>query len=155
VSVRPIRPLMPEDAGIARAFVRTRLTGTPYLARVEEQLESALQFEDPEYMALLATGEDGETLSALALFGTVAGARQCVKLHALVGDDALALTGLVESVEQLCESSNERLVVCELPDDAPWPACAAVLLANGYREEGRVPDYLRDGVALRLLVRRR
>jgi hypothetical protein len=146
---------MPEDADTARAFVRMQLAGTRYLARLEEQLESALQFEDPEYMALLATGGDDETLSALALFGTVAGARQCVKLHALVGGDAPALAGLMESIEQLCASSSERLVVCELPDDAPWSACAAALLASGYREEGRVPDYLRDGVALRLLVRRR
>jgi hypothetical protein len=144
---------MPEDADAARAFVRVQLASTRHLARAEEQLDSALEFEDPEYMALLALDDD-DALLALALFGTVAGARQCVKLHAIVGTDERAMTTLVAGIAQLCDRSGERLIVCELPDDAPWDRGAAVLLANGYREEGRVPDYLRDGVALRLLVRR-
>ena len=144
---------MPDDADAARAFVRLQLAGTRYRARLEEQLESALQFEDPEYMALLALDDD-ETLLALALFGTVAGARHCVKLHAIVGIEERAMTTLVAGIAHLCDHSGERLIVCELPDDVPWDRGAAVLLANGYREEGRVPDYLRDGVALRLLVRR-
>jgi hypothetical protein len=143
---------MPDDAAAARACVRSQLAGTRYLARVEELLASALQFEDPEYMALLAF--DDETVAALALFGTVAGARACVKLHALLGSDERGLTALARAIAQLCERSGERLIVCELPDDAPWSRCAAVLLATSYREEGRVPDYVRDGVALRLIVSR-
>jgi hypothetical protein len=133
--------------------VRLQLAGTRYLARAEEQLDAALQFEDPEYMALLALDDD-DAPRALALFGTVAGARQCAKLHALVGADEPALAVLAGSIAQLCDNSGERLIVCELADDAPWERCAAVLLANGYREEGRVPDYVRDGLPLRLLVRR-
>jgi hypothetical protein len=62
------------------------------------------------------------------------------------------MSALVAGIAQVCESSGERLAVCELPDDAPWRASAAALVAGGYREEGRVPDYVCDGLALRLLV---
>ena len=142
---------MPEDERLARALVRRALADTRYLDRVEEQLASALTFEDPEYMAILATEEHGDAPVALALFGTVAGARQCVKLHALLGDDA-AMHALAAAIVQVCEQSGERLALCELPDDAPWPATSAALLASGFHEEGRIADYVRDGLGLRLLV---
>jgi hypothetical protein len=147
-----LRPFMPDDEGAARALVQRQFAGTPYLPRLVEQLETALQFEDPEYMALLAVDEADDTLLALAMFGAVAGARQCVKVHAVLGLDEPAMSALVAGVAQLCEHSGERLAVCELPDDLAWTAGADLLLANGYREEGRVPDHVRDGVALRLLV---
>jgi hypothetical protein len=146
---------MPEDEGAARSLVRRQFGDTPYLSRLTEQLETALQFEDPEYMALLALDEADDTLLALALFGTVAGARQSVKVHAVIGSDEPAMAALLAGIAQVCEQSGERLAVCELPDDASWTASVGVLLASGYREEGRVPDYVRDGVALRLLVWRR
>jgi hypothetical protein len=152
VSAIALRPLLPEDEGAVRALVQRQFAGTRYHSRLVEQLETALQFEDPEYMALLAVDDADDTLLALALFGTVAGARQCVKVHAVIGDDEPATSALVAGIAQVCESSGERLAVCELPDDVPWTATAGVLLANGYREEGRVPDFVRDGVALRLLV---
>jgi hypothetical protein len=143
---------MPEDAGAARALVQRQFGGTRYLSRLAEQLETALQFEDPEYMGLLALDERDDTLLALAMLGTVAGASQCVKLHALIGFDEGAMSTLTAGIAQVCESSGERLALCELPDDAPWASTTGVLLANGFREEGRVPDYVRDGLALRLLV---
>jgi hypothetical protein len=152
VSALALRPLMPEDEGAARALVQRRFAGTRYLARLVEQLDSALQFEDPEYMALLAVDAVDDTLLALALFGTVAGARQCVKVHAVIGSDEPAMSVLVAGIAEVSRSSGERLAVCELPDEAVWTASAAALLANGYHEEGRVPDYVRDDVALRLLV---
>ena len=143
---------MPDDEGAARALVARQLAGTRYLHRSIEQLEAALQFEDPEYMALLAVDESDDSLLALAIFGAVAGARQCVKVHALLGADEPAMSALAVEVARVCERSGERLAVCELPDDQPWTASAGVLLAGGYREEGRLPDYVRDGIALRLLV---
>jgi predicted GNAT superfamily acetyltransferase len=60
----------------------------------------------------------------------------------------------VDAVHQASERSGERMIVCELPDDPPFTATAAALEASGYAEEGRVPDFVRDGVALRLLVQR-
>ena len=144
-----LRPLMPEDERAARTLVTGALAGSRYLARAVEQLDAALRFEDPEYLAVLA--ERGRDVVALALFGTVAGARQCSKLHLLVGD-ADALEVLAGGIAQLCAESGERLLVCELPDDARFSALSDALAACGFSEEGRVADYVADGVALRLLV---
>ena len=143
---------MPEDAGAARALVSAHFRDTRYEARLLEQLESTLQFEDPEYVALLAAPPDGARLHGLAMFGEVAGARAVIKLHALVGADAGVLAALLDALQSAAERSGERMIVCELPDDAPFERAALRLDAAGFVEEGRVRDFVRDGVALRLLV---
>jgi predicted GNAT superfamily acetyltransferase len=144
---------MPDDAASARAFVSDHFAGTRYRSRVLEILECALRFDDPEYMALLAHDGAGPQLVGLALFGAVAGARSVVKVHALVGHDAPAAAALVEAIRETSEHSGERMIVCEIPDDEPFTVAAAALVSSGFTEEGRVPDFVRDGVALRLLVR--
>lgn len=144
---------MPEDAGAARAFVSAQLAGTRYRARTLEQLDCALQFDDPEYVALLAEGDDDRVLAGLALFGTVAGARSVVKLHAILAPRHETAVALLDGVRAASEQSGERMIVCELPDDVPFAAAAEALQASGYVEEGRVPDFVTDGVAMRLLVR--
>ena len=148
-----LRALLPEDAGAVRALVSEQFAGTRYRARALELLDSALQFEDPEYMALLAFGEDAAHPVGLVLFGTVAGARALVKVHGVVAPDREPAMALLDAVRQASEHSGERMIVCELPDDAPFAVAAEALEASGYAEEGRVPDFVRDGVALRLLVR--
>jgi hypothetical protein len=147
-----LRALLPEDAAAARALLSERFAGTRYRARALELLESALQFDDPEFMALLAFGEDGSPLVGLVLFGTVAGARSVVKVHGVVSEQLEAAVALLEAVRRASEQSGERMIVCELPDDAPFAVAAEALAAAGYTEEGRVPDFVREGVALRLLV---
>ena len=141
---------MPEDAAAAHVLVHAMFGGTRYLARVREQLDAALQFEDPEYLGVLAE-RDGRVL-ALALFGAVAGARQCTKLHVLAGADPLSLEALADGVVGVCAEAGERLVVAESPDDVPYSRGIQVLMAGGFRDEGRIDDYVADGVALRLLV---
>jgi hypothetical protein len=145
-----LRPLMPEDEAAARALVEATFRGTRYVTRVREQLGAALQFEDPEYLAVLA--ERDHAVVALALFGAVSGARQCTKLHVLAGADPAALEALAEGIAGVCAEAGERLVVAELPDDLPYARAAEALTAAGFRDEGRVDDYVADGVALRLLV---
>jgi hypothetical protein len=147
-----LRALMPDDAGAARALLSGQLAGTRYHDRLVEQLDAALEFEDPEYLALLAFDDDESRLLGLVLFGTVAGARAVVKVHGVVALEPEAAVALLDAVRQASERSGERMIVCELPDDIPFAAAAAALEASGYAEEGRVPDFVRDGVALRLLV---
>jgi hypothetical protein len=144
---------MPEDADTTRAFVSAQFTNPRYRARALEVLESALRFEDPEYMALLAVDGEPERVVGINVFGTVAGAHAVVKLHGVITSDAAAARALVDAVHQASEHSGERMIVCELPDDAPFAVAVAALEANGFTEEGRVPDFVRDGVALRLFVR--
>lgn len=147
-----LRPLMPDDAAAARAFVSAQFTNERYRARALEVLASALEFEDPEYMALLAL-DDAEHIVGVALFGTVAGARSVVKLHGVIAPERAVAEALVDAVRRASEHSGERMIVTEVPDDAPFATTAAALEAGGFVEEGRVPDFVRDGVALRLMVR--
>jgi hypothetical protein len=147
-----VRPLMPEDADAACATVTAAFRGTPYLGRMQEILEGALQFDDPEYLCLLAAPPDDGVPSGVALFGTVLGARLATKIHAVVASDPRVQLALLDTVRETCVRSGERLVVCELPHDSPFDVTAVALIASGFREEGRIADFVRDGVALRLLV---
>jgi hypothetical protein len=148
-----LRALMPEDADAARAFVSGQFTNPRYRARALEVLESALRFEDSEFMALLAVDGEPERLAGITVFGTVAGARSVVKLHGVITSELAPARALVEAVRRASEHSGERMIVCELPDDVPFATAIAALEADGFVEEGRVPDFVREGVALRLLVR--
>jgi hypothetical protein len=147
-----VRPLMPADAEPARALLGNIFRGTAYLERMNEVLESALQFEDPEYLCLLAAPHEDDAPDGLVLFGTILGARLATKVHAVVSRDPLVQLALVDAVRETCRHSGERLVICELPNDPPFDVSAIALAARGFREEGRVDDLVRDGVALRLLV---
>jgi hypothetical protein len=143
---------MPEDAHAARATVVDQFRGTPYLARMLEVLDSALRFEDPEFLCLLSATSQPGAVNGLVLFGTVLGARLATKVHAVVAPDPRVQLALLDAVRETCVSSRERLVVCELPRDTPFDVAAVALAASGYHEEGRIDDFVRDGVALRLLV---
>jgi hypothetical protein len=147
-----VRPLMPEDARAARDTVVDHFRGTPYLTRMLEVLDDSLRFEDPEFLCLLATHGESDPPIGLVLFGTVLGARLVSKVHAVVAADPRVQLALLEVVRDTCVRSGERLVVCELPHDAPFDVTGVALLASGFREEGRIHDFVRDGVALRLLV---
>lgn len=148
-----LRALMPADERAARALLGSHFSGTRYRERMVELLESALRFDDPEYLAVLAFSESDGELVGLTMFGTVAGARAVVKIHAVVAREHAVAFALLEAVRDASERSGERMIVCEVPDDAPFSIVADSLTTAGYSEEGRVPDFIRDGIALRLLVR--
>ena len=147
-----MRPLMPEDADAVSAAVTAAFRGTPYLGRMKEILESALRFDDPEYLCLLAAAPDDGAPSGVVLFGTVLGARLATKVHAVVASDPRVQLALLDAVRETCVRSGERLVVCELPHESLFDVTAVALIASGFHEEGRIADFVRDGVALRLLV---
>jgi hypothetical protein len=84
----------------------------------------------------------------LVLFGSIAGAAGVVKVHALAGDEASLLYALVLEVL----AAGARLVICEIPDDAPFAMTGRVCRELGFDAEGRVADYFRDGVALLVLT---
>jgi hypothetical protein len=152
VNALVVRPLMPQDARSAHEVLERAFRGTAYLARLREVLADALRFEDPEYLCLLAEPEGEETVVGLVLFGTILGARRATRVHAAVATDPRVQLALLDAVRETCVRSGERLVVCELPQDTPFDLTGIALVARGYREEGRIEDFVRDGVALRLFV---
>jgi hypothetical protein len=141
VSVRALRG---SDVPAARALISAQFAGTPYDARLLEQLELATTGNDRECQALVA----GDELRGLALFGSVAGASGVVKLHALAGDDRSALRSLATAVR----NSDARLIVCEIADDATYHVTAQIVRELGFEEAGRVADFFRDGVDLVVLT---
>lgn len=138
-----VRALRPADAAAARALVSAQFGGTPYEARLLEQLALAIKGDDAECRALVA----GDEPCAVALFGSVAGAAGVVKLHALAGDDARALRTLASAVQD----TDARLIVCEIADDAVFGVTGQILRELGFGEAGRVADFFRDGADLIVL----
>jgi hypothetical protein len=152
VSELVVRPLLPEDAAAARGVLADAFRGTPYLRRADEVLESTLRFEDPEYLCLLAEATESQRPVGLVLFGTIVGAKLAAKVHFVTSADPRVMLALLAAVRETCARSGERLVVCEIPRDVPFDVAAVALVASGYREEGRIEDFVRDGVALRVMV---
>jgi hypothetical protein len=147
-----VRPLLPEDAVASRGVLAAAFRGTPYHRRADEVLESALRFDDPEYLCLLAEPAREGSPVGLVLFGTIVGAKLAAKVHFVAGADPRVMIALLGAVRETCERSGERLVVCEIPRDTPFDVAAVALVASGYREEGRIDDFVREGVALRVMV---
>jgi GNAT superfamily N-acetyltransferase len=148
------RPLLPGDAEPVRALVWGALGVTPYVDRVIELLSSA-ERGDPESRALVIE-RDG-TVAALALFGPVAGAADAWHLSMVLIAPRVELRevggAMIEGVVQFVRRAGARLLVAELPADAVLGRSLSLLRANDFREEGRVRNFYRDGVAMLFLRR--
>ena len=150
--VPSVRALQPGDAGAARALVEEQLSGSRYETRVLELLDAAIGDDDDECRAAVATAPDDQRVHGVVLFGTVAGAPGIVKIHALVAAEHMVARALVELTRHGCARSGGRMIVCELPDDRPFLVAARAMRELGAAEEGRVADFVSDGVDLLLLV---
>ena len=148
------RPLTPGDSEPVRALVSAALGVTPYVDRVIELLSAAEQ-GDSESRALII--ERDATVAALALYGPVAGARDAWHLKMVLVAPRLELRevgrAIIDGVIETIGRVGARLLVAELPADAALGRSLSLLRANGFREEGSVPDFFRDGVALLFLRR--
>lgn len=148
------RPLNPGDAEPVRALVWGALGITPYVDRVIELL-SAAERGDAESRALVIE-RDG-TVAALALYGPVAGASDAWHLSTVLVAPGVALRevgrAIVEGVVESVQRAGARLLVAELPADAVLGRSLSLLRANGFKQEGRIADFYRDGVALLFLRR--
>jgi L-amino acid N-acyltransferase YncA len=142
------------DAEPVRALVFSVLGVTPYVDRVVELLASA-EHGDPDSQALIIE-RDG-TVAALALYGPIAGTANAWRLaNAIVSPQVdIAEVGhvIVDAVVARARSAGGRLLVAEIADDLALGRSLALLQANGFKEEGRVRDFFRAGVALIFLRR--
>lgn len=147
------RPLLPEDTQGTRVLLMGALGVTPYYDRAIEALERAERGNDPEYRALVIA-RDG-TVAGLALFGMIAGTAGGARLHGAVlgpGVDASDIGDrLMAAVARAARDTGARFLLAEMPDDPAIGTVFSLLRQSGFREEARVPDFYREGVALTFL----
>lgn len=147
------RPLLPEETQSARVLLMGALGVTPYIDRALEALERAERGNDPEYRTLVIA-RDG-TVAGLALFGTIAGTAGGARLHGAVlgpGVDAADVGDrLMAAVAKTARDGGARFLLAEMPDDPAIGTVFSLLRQSGFREEARVPDFYREGVALTFL----
>jgi ribosomal protein S18 acetylase RimI-like enzyme len=127
---------------------------TPYVDRALELLKAA-ERDDPETKALIIE-RDG-TVAALALFGPVSGAQDTWKLATFLISERVESPGvgraLLDAVVDVATRAGGRLLAAELPADPVLGRTLSLLRANGFKQDGKIPDYFRDGVALLFLRR--
>ena len=127
---------------------------TPYVDRALELLKAA-ERDDPETKALIIE-RDG-TVAALALFGPVSGAQDTWKLATFLLSERVEARdighALLDAVVDVATKAGGRLLTAELPADPVIGRTLTLLRANGFKQDGKIPDYFRDGVALLFLRR--
>ena len=150
-----VRMLRAGDAASARALVESETGQTPYAEGFREALDRALAGGSAEARGLVAVR--GRTVLGLAVFGEVAGAQGAARLHLIVVAPAARQQGIARQLADAAASEltdrRARFVIGEMADDPALAAARSLLLQCGFREEARVPDYFRDGVALLFLRR--
>jgi ribosomal protein S18 acetylase RimI-like enzyme len=150
---RAPRPLLPEDTQGTRVLLMGALGVTPYIDRALEVLTLAERGNDPEHRALVIA-RDG-TVAGLVTFGTIAGTIGGARLHTAVlapgvqADDVGER--LMRAVARASRDAGARFMLAEMADDPALGAVLTLLRQHGFREEARVPDFFRDGVALTFL----
>lgn len=148
------RPIAQGDASGVRALVLASLGVTPYVDREMELVELA-ERGDAEVRSLVIE-RDG-TVAALALFGPVAGAQGTWKLYSLLMAERVEprqVGGiLIDAVVAVVKNEHGRLLTAEMPADPVIGKSLTLLRARGFRQEGRIPDFFRDDVALLFLRR--
>lgn len=155
-----LRPLTADDLAAARAILAVEAARHRYSARPIEILEAAAaraSTGDGEYRAVVAV-DDAGSVAGLALYGLVAGTVGGGALYGLAVAEGARRRGVGRAlVERACAelaALGARLAVAELPaDPALGSALRALLESAGFAERSRVPDLVRDGVALAFLVR--
>lgn len=149
------RPLQPEDSQATRVLLMGALGITPYIDRALEVLELAERGNDPEHRALVIA-RDG-TVAALALFGTIAGTARGARVHTAILAPGIDIVDvglrLMDAVAAVVRGSGADFLLAEMPDDPALGTTLALLRQHGFRDEARVPDFFRDGVALTFLRR--
>lgn len=151
------RPLSEADVAPARRLVVAESARHAHAARPLEILEAAAADPSGEYRAVAAADDDSGDVVGVVLFGAVAGTVGGGALYGVAVAPAYRRRGVGRAiVERACEglaALGARLAVAELPDDPALADVRALLDAAGFGERSRVPDLVRDGVALAFRVR--
>ena len=155
-SVDPtLRPVTASTASLARAFATAALSDSRYAEPLLAALDGALPGGTDEYRAIAAW--NGDALMGLIVFGETAGALGAGRIHLIVVEAGARERGVAARlIEAACDelaARGSRFAMMELPAEAPFAPVRRLAKRAGFREEGRIDDYLREGVPLLLLRR--
>ena len=153
---RSIVPVSPSLLPRAEAVIARALRGTHYLDAALDALREAVRAPGVDARAIAIVS--GDFMAGVAVYGIFGGTIGAGRLHfAVVQSEARrdgagsALVG--EAVERL-RDEHARFVLAELPDDPrELPAAREFLEAQGFAEESRMADFLREGIALSFMRR--
>jgi hypothetical protein len=148
------RPLTPADAEPVRGLVVATLGVTPYVDRVLELLTEAERGDSDTHA--LTIERDG-TYASLALFGEIEASNKVWKLHTMLLNERVDTrevgNAMLEAVTEKIRTLGARFLVAEMPGDPVYGQTLNVLRANRFKQQGKVPDFYRDGVSLLFLIR--
>ncbi|MGH7663790.1 MAG: GNAT family N-acetyltransferase [Gemmatimonadaceae bacterium] len=150
-----VRPIAPGDVAAARALLLSNDGAASYAGGAVYHLHCAAGLEGSNTDACALVAVHGSAVVGVVVCGDVGGATGTGKLHGVAVSPSQRRNGvgvkLCEAAAQLLIARGARLIVAELPDDATLLPVARVLEHCGWHEEARIDDFVRDGVALRLL----
>ena len=145
----------PPDSTAAHSLALTVLGDVPHAEPMLAALTNALMRPSDEYRAIVA--QDGRTVVGIIVFGEVAGSLGAGRIYLVAVDGGVRRRGIASAlVDAACQELSERrarFAMIELPAHARLADVRRLVSRAGFREEGRVDDYARDGVPLLFLRR--
>lgn len=153
VATLTVRALDVEDATGARALLLPAWDGEhPHVEAMLSRLDRAASQAGAETLALAAVLE--QTLVGVAIFGMLAGSIGTAALHGVFVAEEIRRRGtgsaLMRGLVKVLTSDHARLIVAEVPEDDSLSGYRQFLSRQSFFMEGRIPDLMRDGVALTL-----
>jgi ribosomal protein S18 acetylase RimI-like enzyme len=142
----------------AREIIRSALGDSSYADAAEETLADIAEERVPESECRCLVHHADADIDALVIFGVFAGALGAGRLHFVAVDEPARGRGLgaalLAAAIGVLRAGGARFLLAEVADD---PAILgdywAFLAEQRFREEARVADLVRDGVALAFLRR--
>jgi ribosomal protein S18 acetylase RimI-like enzyme len=149
------RPVTASAASAVRSFANAALSDTVYAETLLATLDKAIAGTSGEYRAIAAWHDDA--IAGLIMFGTTAGAVGAGRIYLLTVDERTrgrgVATHLVDAACGELAAGGARFAMIELPGERRFAQLRRLAVRMGFREEGRIDDYEREGVPLLLLRR--
>jgi ribosomal protein S18 acetylase RimI-like enzyme len=150
-----LQPLAAVTLPAARALFAAELARHPYAERPLELLD-AVAAGSAEYRADVML--DGDRVAGAVAYGLVAGASGAGAVYGVCVTPTVRRRGmgarLVAHALGELRTLGARRAFAEVPDDpAALGDVLGLMRAAGFAEEARVPDLVRDGVAMLILRR--
>ena len=150
-----LQPVTASAAASVRAFATAALSDSQYAEPLLAALDGALARENDEYRAIVAWHDNA--IVGFIVYGETAGALGAGRIYLIAVDAGARERGvaaqLVDAVCNELAASGARLAMIELPGEPRFAPVRRLAERMGFRQQGRVDDYLRDGVPLILLRR--